>query len=155
MLICYVCLLKTSFVITNYSGPDLWHWWKCRFGPLNVDFENPCYIQYGQISLHIFSRNACHLFLEVLYLIVGWLSGNVCVLSPGICLSITWVVWRIGCFLDSVSCRISTWVTIKSHTWEKECSAAWLTSVHCKITHNPLQSLILYRSFLVALYRKP
>ncbi len=59
LLLCLLCLLKTSFVITNYSGPDLWHWWKFRFGPLNVDFENPCYIQYGQISVHIFSRNAC------------------------------------------------------------------------------------------------
>ncbi len=38
---CYVCLLKTSFVITNCSGPDLWHWWKFIFGPLNAYFENP------------------------------------------------------------------------------------------------------------------
>jgi len=32
---CYVCLLKTSFVITHCSGLDLWRWWKFRFGPLN------------------------------------------------------------------------------------------------------------------------
>ncbi len=42
---CYVCLLKTSFVITNCSSPDLWPWWKFKFGPSNVDFENPCYRQ--------------------------------------------------------------------------------------------------------------
>ncbi len=28
------------FVITNC--PDLWQWWIFIFGPLNVDFENPC-----------------------------------------------------------------------------------------------------------------
>lgn len=71
-------------------------------------------------------------------------NACLCVWFPGICLSITWVVWRIGCFLVSVSCRVLTWVTIKSHTWEKECSAAWLTSVHCKITHILLLFLILY-----------
>ncbi len=66
-----VCLLKTSFVITNSSIPDLWHWWKFRFGPLNVDFENPC-----SRMTNTFIKSPCHQII---------LKNCLYILSPSSC----------------------------------------------------------------------
>ncbi len=50
-MLCRLCLLKTSFIITNCSSPDLWHRWKFWFGPLNVDFENPWFKGWDYSSI--------------------------------------------------------------------------------------------------------